>query len=1175
MSKAFLHSLVSELGYTPSYDYDLHIYPNPFSEIKPNEYYLDELKRYINQSIASASSGYSYYTSYLVHALRQIDTDDIIDYIAFEASITNNSLISHGGGVPGHYENFRLYMNIPLKPGKSVKNVKGSDLNRIRLELVDISVHKHLRNIGPADITYIDQTYKKDGSTVIEKRVPHVKREGDKPLPLSEWPNIGGIVDPSVTTVHVGKRTQIYADHPCVLLENNGYIVGSYATAKDILGEARALRIFQTVARIANIPVINLQLSYTIHPKDLNKFKTIPKYTEKYEKRLIRVLFLYIFSMFLQDYSFSLMANGNRRLRATPSKTKSYYDLLKLFNLQIPIRLQNVTPLVGTYAILNELIRNDELVYVYDETSGLLEAAKATVTDTRMIRSFVLHAAEQKRLYGRNYDELRGLAMYEDVALFWSYAGQYFNEKYGEYGIGLYGLRTIHSRVCNLICESGKSRSMFLKYLGNFKVNLFGNPKTIYDVIQLHLSKLIEYSYTDATSALNDGITTVRFGKPLLSFYESSGEIRDGVIDELPNGTYIYPKQFLATTMSKTTTTFTDTMKDSIISGFTCYTFKLKKKGFFYLDALANTRYRSQEEIVIPIWTKFRIIRNEWKYFSTATVHDASYTMYHPMLVITLEQIEESSESYFKDPIVMTQNHIQPTITSAPPVIQAPAGGSLMRRWLSAGVGLVGSVLSAGTGLAGSVLSAGAGLAGSAMIAALELLPDANSGGATVAAAAGAPIVLPPAGGPGAAAGIVAPPPVARVTDIVDAWFAALETRASELDLSDDIQAAQRRVDIIIKNKLAKKFLRFLETRSSSERYSKLFFNTASILDRLWTSGNRETRANLINLLDSFSKWEGPNALPPFLEAACRIDIIIHAGLAAQFSTFLINPSSIPMNRTTIPLFNATSNLLRSLDSTENKQFIVLLRNASNNPAAAAAAGGICHAEVVTTVNTPATAAAGATRAATAAVPPGLLWPAAAAWLGVPRKAAGAGGTSAAGATRASDSAAAAAGGTSAAGEEPVAAEGIAHPPPPNAGVITNVKYIIDSGLAKNFMDFFRGYESTTVEEQYSELFSRTKYELEKLQTTDKQKYAKLLVALLGLGKGVGGARRRRTIRRRKHAARTRRAHTAHTKANANALATAHNGGSKDIVSELYTVSSLYGSDSAQRAVVSCVSSAG
>ncbi len=455
-------------------------------------------------------------------------------------------------------------------------------------------------------------------------------------------------------------QLHIYILSPYSLWRDNGSLVGNPENCKDILKEKTDILLYklQLIFNLSKYP----SLPNFVGDKDsLKQAKDNIKYTEKYKKRILRVICLELllnhieytgkdyektplfgeniiryFNLTTFDDTIAIYYNNDiTNIYAANTGTKkkgqpvySYYPVLSFLS---------DSRLLSMYFLANEKKEDISTVFYREKNQRFLSDLDSIYFDTK---SYLLkNIRDVAKITLKSLDG--GNVSYEDVGKKWTSTS--LTEKYH-----WQGLATAHTYVDTLCSVQNTPKKFFQALKPLYKSK--GIEAWLYDFIGFSFS-------SELTSRIYNPdkvYTTYRMTIPMGCFIQKDdGSYMKATIDNLDSGKVINLNKICSTTMNPTFIYQNKTNMDnnpilylplvqkSFLYGGTLYKFLCKKAGFMMIDELTAIN-QNEYEILIAPWAKFKIRSKSITYvafINDPKTNNECITQYYPMRTITLEQI--------------------------------------------------------------------------------------------------------------------------------------------------------------------------------------------------------------------------------------------------------------------------------------------------------------------------------------------------------------------------------------------------------------------------------------------------------------------------------------------------------------------------------------------------------
>jgi hypothetical protein len=484
------------------------------------------------------------------------------------------------------------------------------------------------------------------------------------------YPSIGG---------RYGK--EIYIPRVSILLRDNSLLIGNEDDGQYILGLETYLELFKKISDVLGISYIDrnkINFPFTMDPDYKRISKHNSKYTSKYKKRFIRV--------FCLAYLFNHLFEPNENIFPHWNiQSMSLDKSVTFFSAQI-ISNSGTRFIMETHNKPYLLINNNRFPFAYDifnnghvpaylSSPSLNEAGAkiiipsnplwgaTNVSDWNRVKD--IHDISRRNLLRRKNKQLGNLTQnfsghqvsYFEVSKKWSLSAWKSTNFPKQFADSFDVQLNILMKLSGI--NKHNFRNNFYKCLGS---------KTDRLDIDLYMFSCLYFSYNYPPDSFDQGtFTCYRWGLPLSVLLETASEnLTPNKIENLRTGSEIYITRFLSTTMNtfidlKSPILWLPNVRNVISKGYTLYIFKLKNKGFLYMNEMSF--YEEEHEILIPAFTKFKIISRQWKIVPIfASFNKEEIKNYKQMYCITLEQIEEDYSVFtIETPMTMQGVKILPT----------------------------------------------------------------------------------------------------------------------------------------------------------------------------------------------------------------------------------------------------------------------------------------------------------------------------------------------------------------------------------------------------------------------------------------------------------------------------------------------------------------------------------
>lgn len=482
----------------------------------------------------------------------------------------------------------------------------------------------------------------------------------------------------------------IYIPRPSILVRDNSLLIGNEQDGEFILGQEYR-RIFSTIAGILGISEhdkTQIRFPFTMDAAYKRLAKSDPKYTSKYKKRFVRVFCLAYMFNHLYEPNENIFPHWNiQQMSLEKSVTFFNNQILSYAGTRFTLETRG-KPFI--------MINGKQFPYAYDifnsghvptylSKPSLIDAHAIAYTSTgdqiavqrwppvsNIHRILIENLKRRKgRLADLTYVEGMRRVPYREVSVKWSHgAGMTANfpESFSR-------SFDAHLDMLTRISTTNKNfRTIFMNAL---------RAQSNRGDINLYMRSCLYFSYNYPRESFNEGeFMSYRWGLPMSVLVEHRGNTLSwNKIENLRVDSEIYNTKFLSTTMNTyldldSPILYLSTVREVISKQYSLYIFKLKNKGFLYMDDMSH--FPAEHEILIPAFSKFKIISRQWKIAPIFSSFDQEeISNYRQIYCITLEQIDQDY-SVFSSGAVPSQLAIPNLPTSSPGQIsfdQILAGG--------------------------------------------------------------------------------------------------------------------------------------------------------------------------------------------------------------------------------------------------------------------------------------------------------------------------------------------------------------------------------------------------------------------------------------------------------------------------------------------------------------------
>jgi hypothetical protein len=648
----------------------------------------------------------------IVDALRVIDPlSRVIDLAKVNEDLLAGRLFVKEFFVMRRKPMWRIKMRIPLvvpdpasKPSAMYKDI----------ELIDLkNIVQDVRRDSAGRLLIIKD---KSGEEKYQLRRPE-----NTFISPRTFPNINGRYTFATCTIpvyiasphdneNITRWKEIYAMHPTIMVEDNGWLVGDRAFGTGMLAkwadEGKFNGDFNSLlATILSVfgfqkELRNLNLPFVIDHSARGEYLVSERHIKKYVKRLIRCVSLMIFT--------SHFPAGSNPFPSRLTKTLGFHSLFSYFNLNLmPQRLwidrfNLLRPCIimnggNSYKFMYEGLDKSSIVGILNKrraapnhidpstsaiqlNCGLPPNGRLVDWDKwqivgnaygRNMRYYTYWNRDPNVLNPNGPLEFRDVASgayskspaeptYFETAIKWTEPDPRrigLARRPGHWA-GWTHLWEVDNYLSSLIEGAmGYNRSRFMNHIerngammdksGQISSWLYYLYWYSYNApLVVHPQPFFRFSKADET------FTAWRYSFPLSFIWQdSNNNFKRGLVEEAPVGSTVYSMKPLSATMQALHTASPEFAglggpKHAMMEGYSLYKIKSRGKGCLFINKASN--YNEQELLILP-WSAFRIVSKSWKFLQHLNVlKPENINQYRRVFVVEFEQVDETYADLFK-----------------------------------------------------------------------------------------------------------------------------------------------------------------------------------------------------------------------------------------------------------------------------------------------------------------------------------------------------------------------------------------------------------------------------------------------------------------------------------------------------------------------------------------------